>query len=256
MCADPDGAIHRIVALGASNLTRGLPAVLAGARAMGGPRVELLGALGHGRSYGADSRFVIRRLPGILQSGLWRQLSSMPPARTRALVTDVGNDIAYGFSAAQTLAWVADAVDRLRHITDDVVLTDVPLFNIRRLNHSKFLFFRSVLVPECRLSLDQLIDGLARVNEGLAGIASAHRLRFVTLRPEWYGYDPIHIRPSHWSTAWQEILGGHTLDRRTSWRERWRLYFMLPEREWLFGRELRRRQTGVSLAAGGKLWLY
>jgi hypothetical protein len=248
--------IQRIIALGASNLTRGLPTVVAGARAQGGSSVEVLGALGHGRSYGADSRFVIRRLPGILQSELWRQLSSMPPARTRALVTDVGNDIAYGFSAAETLGWVAEAIDRLQRLTDDIVLTDLPLSNVRRLSQSKFLVFRSILVPECRLSLAQLVDGLERVNDGLAGIASNKGLRFVKLRSEWYGYDPIHIRPSHWSRAWQEILGAPDAVTRMPVTESWRLYFMRPEREWLFGRELRTPQTGVSLAGGGKLWLY
>jgi len=64
-------------------------------------------ALGHGRSYGAHSKFVVRTLPGILQSGLWRHLESLSTVPTRALVTDIGNDILYGFSAEQTLAWTA-----------------------------------------------------------------------------------------------------------------------------------------------------
>ena len=70
---------------------------------------------------------MIRTLPGILESGLWRQLESFAAAPTRALVTDVGNDILYGFSAEQTLAWVAEAVERLQKFTKDIVLTDLPL---------------------------------------------------------------------------------------------------------------------------------
>ena len=105
---------HRIIALGASNLTRGLHIVLATARAEWGADVELLAALGHGRSYGGRSQFVGRSLPGILESGLWPQLSQMPPARTLGLITDVGNDILYGYSPPQILTWVNEAVDRLR----------------------------------------------------------------------------------------------------------------------------------------------
>jgi hypothetical protein len=55
------GEIGRVVALGASNLTLGFQAFVASARAALGPEVEIAAALGHGRSYGSDSRFVARR---------------------------------------------------------------------------------------------------------------------------------------------------------------------------------------------------
>ena len=88
-----DDRIARIVALGASNLTRGFQTVVSTARRAWGPEVEVLGALGHGRSYGAMSRFAMRTRPGILESELWTDLSRLPPAATRGLVTDVGNDL-------------------------------------------------------------------------------------------------------------------------------------------------------------------
>src|SRR5215470_11156849 len=97
----PRGEIARVVALGASNLTRGLQTVVATSRSTWGPRVELLGAMGHGRSYGMASSLFIRTLPGILQSGLWRQLDALPPVPTHALITDVGNNIAYDASPGQ-----------------------------------------------------------------------------------------------------------------------------------------------------------
>jgi hypothetical protein len=96
--------IARVVALGASNLTRGFHEVVSASRAAWGPDVQILAALGHGRSYGARSRLLTRRLPGILDSGLWPALEAMPAVPTRALVTDVGNDILYGYPPAQTLA--------------------------------------------------------------------------------------------------------------------------------------------------------
>ena len=61
----------RIVALGASNLVRGLPTVIATARASWGPAVEVLAALGRGRSYAGRSVFLGRALPGILDCGIW-----------------------------------------------------------------------------------------------------------------------------------------------------------------------------------------
>jgi hypothetical protein len=252
------GSIHRVVALGASNLTRGLQAVVAAARTEWGSDVEILGALGHGRSYGGDSRFLMRRLPGILKSGLWRQLAELPPVRTRALVTDVGNDIVYGHSAGDILGWVEEAIDRLEQVTDDVTLTDLPLANITSLSNRQFLFFRSLFVPDCRMSLGEVADGLGRVNEGLASIAERRRLRFIRLRQEWYSVDPIHIRPSQWRAAWQEILGSSVVVSRAGmpWQEAWKLYVMPPERQTIFGREMVKPQRGVTLRSGGRLWLF
>ncbi len=144
----------------------------------------MVAALGHGRSYGAQSRVVIRTLPGILQSGLWRKLESLPAVPTRGLITDVGNDILFGFSAQQTLAWVEEALGRLQSFTQDIVLTDLPLASIRRLSRAKFLAFRSILAPSCRLSFDQVVERAERVNAGLAGLAAARGVRFFYLNPD------------------------------------------------------------------------
>ena len=252
-------AVARVVALGASNLTRGFQAVVAAARAAWGPDVEVVAALGHGRSYGAHSRLLaVRTLPGILQSGLWRQLESVPAAPTRGLVTDVGNDILYGFSAQQTLAWVDEALGRLQSFTDDIVLTDLPLASIRRLSRPKFLVLRSILVPTCRLSLEEVVERAERVNAGLAELAAARGAKLFHLRPDWYGFDPIHIRPAATRPAWQAILGSQAppTGRDRTRLEALRLYLMPPERQWLFGVERVRPQSGRVLPSGSRVWLY
>ena len=109
--------IRRVVAVGASNLTRGFHAVVATARGMWGPDVEVVGALGHGRLYGGPSRYLGRRLPGILESGLWQALDERPPAATRALLTDVGNDIMWDCPPSGILEWVDLCVARLQRHT-------------------------------------------------------------------------------------------------------------------------------------------
>lgn len=249
----------RVVALGASNLTRGLHTVVSAARETWGPGVEVVAALGHGRSYGASSRVAVRTLPGILESGLWRELESRPAAPTRALVTDVGNDILYGYSVEQTLDWVDEAVRRLRRSTSDIVLTDLPLASIRRLPAWKYVLLRTLLFPSSRLPLADVRARAERLNAGLLDIAATPGIRLARLRPEWYGFDPIHIRPGQWRAAWTEILGmAPTADggarRRTI--EGLRLYAMPPERQWLFGIRREAPQTGRRLPAGGTVWLF
>jgi hypothetical protein len=250
--------VGRVVALGASNLTRGFQTIVSSARSVWGPDVEVLAALGHGRSYGAPSRFLFRTLPSILKSGLWAELEQRPHVATRALVTDVGNDILYGFSVERTLGWVEEALIRLRAITNDIVLTDLPLASVHRLSQPKFLAFRAILVPSCRLSLTQVTERAELVNEGLTKLSAAYDAKLFQLHPAWYGFDPIHVRPSRWRLAWQQILGTHPEAklRGVSTVESMKLYGMKPERRWLFGVEQFTPQSGTVLRSGGQVWLY
>lgn len=250
--------VARVVALGASNLTRGFETVVSTARAAWGPDIEVVAALGHGRSYGAQSRVLVRTLPGILQSGLWRALESRPRVPTRGLVTDIGNDILYGFSAEQILAWIGETLGRLQQFTPDIVMTDLPLAGIRELSTARFLFFRSLFFPSCRLSLAHVVQTAEKVSVGLTALSAARGVTFIRLEPDWYGFDPIHIRPSRWRKAWEQILGSRSATNgagRHIW-EWFRLYVTPPERQWLFGLERVTPQTGLALASGGRVWFY
>lgn len=250
--------IARLVALGASNLTRGFRSVVSASRAAWGPEVEVLAALGHGRSYGVPSRVVLRTLPGILESGLWRALESLPHRPTRALVTDVGNDILYGFSAEQTLAWVEEALNRLQRGTRDIILTQLPVASIQRLSRARYVMIRSVLFSSCRLSLTQALEAAEAVNAGLAKLATTRGIRFFRPDLAWYGFDPIHIRPSCWRSAWREILDARAASNagRGSLLEGLRLSLMAPERRWILGVEQFTPQSSVPLPSGARVWLF
>jgi hypothetical protein len=249
------GDIARVVAIGASNLTRGFQTVVATARSAWGPDVEIVAALGHGRSYGSTSHFLVRRLPGILESGLWQRLERAPVVPTRALVTDVGNDIVYGFPAERILAWVDDALGRLARVSDDLVLTGLPMDGIRQLPPWKFRAVRSVFFPSCRLSFADLLATAEQVDAGLADVARARGARFLPLEPSWYGFDPIHIKPSQWQSAWQQVLGVAPRIERSG-LEAARLYLRRPEVRWMCGIEQRTEQTGARLPRGARVWLY
>ena len=218
--------------------------------------MEIVAALGLGRSYGMESRVLARTLPGILHSGLWNALAERPPVPTRALVTDVGNDILYGAPPAQILGWVEESLHRLRRFTDDIVVAGLPLDPIRRLSRGKYLAFRTAYYPRCRLTLAQAVDASEQIASGLARLAAAHGARFIALRPEWYGLDPVHVRLGRWGAAWREILGEDAPARPASLRESFRLHALPPERRWLFGVERVTPQRGLRLPGGGQVWLY
>ncbi|HTY64642.1 MAG TPA: hypothetical protein VMG30_20510 [Acidobacteriota bacterium] len=185
-------------------------------------------------------------------------LETLPPSPTRAIVTDVGNDILYGYPVEQILEWIDQVLVRLQHTTHDISLAGLPLESMQRLSPAKFLVIRSILFPGCRLSLDTVLAKGERIDKGLARMASAYGLKFFKLNPRWYGFDPIHIRPSLWNAAWHEILqiGPSENGKSGGALETMRLYLMAPERRRLFGIEQFTSQTGLSLPHGGRIWLY
>lgn len=249
----PGDSVERLIVLGASNVVRGLPALVSSMRRREG-NAELLVAAGLGRSYGISSRFSYRILPSILSGGLWAALPERPSMRTRAVVADVGNDLLYGFSPEQVLQWVGDALGRLEAVADDIVIVGLPLHSVESLSEMRFRLFRSLLVPSCTLSLSDLAVSARTVHEGLRRMANSRRHRFLELKSHWYGIDPIHIRPRYWRAAWGEIAG-LPVSQPLSLVEIMRLRLLRPERRILFSREQNTEQRG-SRIEGVKVFLF
>ena len=249
----------RVVALGASNLTRGIATIAKLACVAWGPETQLLAALGYGRSYGSYSKVGFRVLPSILRSGLWNTLASMPPARTKVLITDIGNDILYGFPFVTILAWVSEAIDRFERITPDISITSLPLESIRQLSGFKYSVIRAALFPGCKMPLENLIESIGELNTGLEEIAAKREIRLVAPNPSWYGVDPIHIRRQFWPLAWSEMLGMNisaAYHKSNFVLDRIKLSLMAPEHRWLFGVEQFTRQSGHLLSSGARIWLF
>jgi len=253
---------RRLVALGASNLARGLPLVVALEEARGGRPLQVFAADGYGRSYGTRSLALGRMLPGILECGLWDALSRQSPAATRGVLVDVGNDIVYGAENDRILGWVEECLARLRAAAGSVVLGDLPVASLRRLPEWRFEAFRRALVPSSRLSLEEVVRRAADLSAELRGLAARHDARFVSLPGEWYGFDPIHFRRRVRRRAWRTILGEDELPNPRPWRgphalgDAIRIHAAVPERRWLFGRLQEGAQPSVVLASGTTLWCY
>jgi hypothetical protein len=255
---------RRLVLLGASNLLRGFRPVLRAVHAAWDAPVDVLAALGHGRSYGYRSRFFFRDLPPILECGLWHALEQRPPEPTRALVTDVGNDIAYGAPPERILGWAEECVRRLRALDAEVVIAGLPIDRLERLSAAGYTAVRSVFFPFHRWrSREEALGHAREVTEGLGAVAARHGATFVPLPLSWYGIDPIHIRPRARALAWSALLfaledgtAPAPAARKVQVPSAPRLYLLRPEREWLFGAERWHRQPALTLRGGSSLSLY
>lgn len=261
---------RRVVLLGASNLTRGLHTALSVLRSQDSAPLDVVGALGNGRSYGIYSRVAGRGLVSILESGLWRHLEQAPRLPTSALVTDVGNDVMYGVPVPTILAWVEECLRRLQTYDAKIVLTGLPTANLPKLGPRRFLVLRTVLFPRNR---DTLADVTARsiaVDDGVRRLAERYAATWIPPDAGWYGFDPIHFQLRHWSTVWPHFLSGlapapttgdepkmnASRGARVSIWNSLRAQLWMPEERSVLGITQRRRQPCVTYADGTRVSLY
>jgi len=260
---------RRLILVGASNLTRGLPIVVNTCRQLLGGPIELIAALGHGRSYGMSSRVFGRTLPSILDCGLWDALSQpkqpgIPSLSTPlALITDIGNDIMYDQPPAQIAAWVGECIARLRRHDARIAMTQMPLVSIRSLKPWQFKVLRSLLFPTRRLTFDQVLHRLNDLNDRLADVAARFNIPMIELPPHWYGFDPIHLRRRVESEAWQSIMckafklpsmEGVPAASSLAWR--WRCHRMRPAAWRWLGLTRTRPQPAARLSDQSTISLY
>lgn len=203
----PRGARPRLIALGASNLARGMLALLDAARAAHDGPVEAFAALGRGRSYGIRSSLLGRGLGGIDDCGLWPTLAASAAAPTTAVVMDVGNDLLYGVEVDQLLTWVAAALTRLRSTGARTIVVGLPMVTIRQLGERRYRLVRSILFSRCRLTRSEMLDRAERTHQGIAALAQAHGATFHELPAHGYGFDAIHFRHRVWPEVARNWLG-------------------------------------------------
>ncbi len=253
---------RRAILLGASNLTRSLATVVPTAEHVWGSPLEVLAALGHGRSYGMTSRVLGRSLLGIKHCGLWESLDRSPPAPTAALITDVGNDLLYGAAPELILEWVAECFDRLASRSARTTITLLPIASTAAMSDWFYFLLRTCTYPKCRLSRSTVLERAEKLNAGLKLFAAARGAACVELSASWYGLDPIHIRRGAWQAAWSTILGAWSetptrAPRSRGSLRRWLDFKRLaPEKKWHFGREFTAIQPAARLRSGTTIALY
>ena len=195
----------RYILLGASNLTIGFPLLVENLRSAGD--CDIFAAGGFGRSYGSRSRFLFRALPGIVECGLWDAVAEVGDAAPiRALVTDIGNDLPYGYSPDQITGWVAVCLDRLRWMKAEIIVTLPPVESVQHLSRWRYRLIRRFFFPNCRIPFDGMRDSAVELHASIAELAKNNADHVVSLPGDWYGFDPIHIRRRQRPVAWRTIL--------------------------------------------------
>jgi hypothetical protein len=197
---------RRVILLGASNLRRSFATVVAAARGTWNEPVEIMAAMGHGRSYGQDSNVLGRKISGIFPCALWQDLQRRPALPTAALVTDVGNDLLYGISPQRIVEWVAGCLDRLTDVGASSVITQLPVESVEQLTEARFRVFRSILFPRSAITLREAKQLTRVLNRALLELGESRKIPVISVSKSWYGFDSIHLKRRVWRTAWPTML--------------------------------------------------
>jgi hypothetical protein len=249
---------HPVILIGASNLTLGWHSLLGQLRkACPGP-LDIHLVAGMGRSYVKPARFAHRSLPSIVDCGLWDAIPStaVPP---RVLITDVGNDLAYGFEPEQIVESVEACISRIRSWRADAraVLTLPPLASLQSMGIARFRAARTLLFPGSRLLLPDVLRLASSTAKLLENLAQRYATSLITPPAAWYGLDPIHIRRSARATAfasmfelWGNVAGGQTaasLSPVPAWP-----WLPTPAERWLFRKS---QSTPQPVFSSTDLWI-
>lgn len=194
--------------LGASNVVRSLPTIIETARRSWSEPIELMVAMGHGRSYCQDSVVFGRKISGIFPCALWRDLQTRAALPTTALMTDIGNDLLYGLAPNELVNWVQRCIDRLVEVDATIIVTLLPASSIETLGERRFELFRRMLFPRSKLTLREAREHVRAINEQLLALDGSRKLSVIAVSGEWYGYDPIHLMYRSHRAAWPAILAG------------------------------------------------
>ncbi len=253
---------RRVILLGASNLTRSFATIVEVVRRTWGEPVEIMAAMGHGRSYGQDSQVFGRKISGIFPCALWQDLQSRPPLPTAALITDVGNDLMYDVMPEQLLNWVGACVERLVNVGATTIVSELPLGSLDRLGAARFHFLRRLMFPSNRLTLKAAKSYAAAVNEGLVSLGRKEKTSVIPVSPSWYGFDAIHLKRRTWRVAWPIILASWREGREPlaiahpPWSMRAYVTCLAPLERSFFGISRRAKQPSGVLADGSTISLY
>ncbi len=253
----------RVILLGASNLTRGLPTLFHTAKHVFNTPIHMHAAIGHGRSYGKRSSVLVRTLPGILESELWPALEHTPPAaRTVALVSDIGNDILYGIAPETLLDWINTALDQLEALEVTTAITTLPIASIQKVPRWQAHLAKLIAYPGRGPSIRETIKIATQIDTCVRDLAETRNLALIEQHAAWYGFDPIHITAANWSTAAQAMFAPLVVTeltespQRPPLRLRLRLRTARPRIMKVFGLTLTRTQPACVFADDSTLSLY
>jgi len=254
---------RRIVVLGASNVTFGFPLIASAclnSSSSGG--TELHAAHGHGRSFCNRSFVLNRGLPPLPECRIWEELNSRPPVKESwALLTDVGNDLIYGLPPEEVADKVEGVIRQIGQLEMPFTYVAPPLERILKLTPWQYRITKKVLFPGRTVPWEILSERVVELDSIVTQLVQNAGGQVRRPRLEWYGIDPIHIRPQQRVAAWNEILEAWPFPEKPQtrwpgWNAAHRFWRLAPMERSYGKRSYVTSQPSLVRAEKGSIWLY
>ena len=88
--------------------------------------------------------------------------------------------------------------------TASVAVTGLPLESVARAGPLRYRLLKTVYVPGCSLTLEQLQSAARRLDDAVRGIAAESSATVIEQPGEWYGLDSIHVRRRRLDELWEQ----------------------------------------------------
>ena len=239
----------RIHLYGASNLWLSRRAALSSVRRRFDGPLEIGLACGPGRSYG------LRAGNPLVTYRPLREVE-FPQAPQIAVLSDVGNDIAYSQRPDTTAGWVADLAARLEAQGSEIVLTGVPVESLKGLPDWMFWLLKTLYYAGQKANKFEVLQRLVDLEGALEELARSRGYLFLPVDTHWYGFDRFHLRRAHYHACWEcwmeRLRPDLGFQGEPTWNSMWNLK---PSQYWYRGRESRGRGEYDNVLTQTKLWV-
>lgn len=198
---------HRLLLYGASNLWLSRRAALTELRRRFPGHLEIGLAHGPGRSYGLRAGNPLFRYEPLRDVEF--EFRGEVSGHRLALITDVGNDVAYQQKPETVVTWVSELALRLSQRGYDIIIGGLPVQSLSRLNPRLFQTFSKLYYSDDSVTQEQVNRSLFQIEDGLIQLCRAQGYHHLPLDPNWYSYDNFHLKRRACSAYWQSLLSGY-----------------------------------------------
>ena len=237
---------HRILIYGASNLWLSRRAALTELRRRFPGYLEIGVASGPGRSYGLRAGNPLVRYEPLkfVDFGFTGEVSG----EKIALLTDIGNDLAYSQKPATILKWVFELAQKLQDQGYRVIFGGVPLRSLSTIDARFFQRLAKLYYPSGSVTKELITRDLKEVDIGIRELCRERDLLHVELAPEWYSFDRFHLKTKARFVYWEHLLQEYPV--KLNYDSFWSLAArqpLFPREYWFLGQPRRGRERYLNL---------
>jgi hypothetical protein len=155
-----------------------------------------------------------------------------------AIITDVGNDIAYSQDPQKVVRWVESLTAHLEAEEYRILVGGIPVTSLSRLNPRLFQALARLYYPDGRMSLSKVVEDLSQLERGLHNLCRDRNYPLISVQPEWYTFDNFHLKSKACFPYWQTLLRDLPVVKpyRSTWSVKARSP-LFPRKYWLMGKE-------------------